>query len=136
MLAKDRLLDLVENFVLFDDSRVGGTRKIVARNHQVMGVNNAVESVRRQETLKREFPPSARLIQYSTPMPLLSRAAESGAPPVAGLRALSPRAPEPDELSLVKLAHPDLGRLGVFWHTQVSDVADRIRCGMPGDALH
>ena len=45
MLAKERLLDLVENFILFDDSRAGGTRKIVARNHQVLGVNNAVASV-------------------------------------------------------------------------------------------
>ena len=45
MLAKDRLLDLVENFILFDDSKAGGTRKIVARNHQVLGVNQAVASV-------------------------------------------------------------------------------------------
>ena len=45
MLAKERLLDLVENFILLDDSRAGGTRKIVARNHQVLGVNNAVASV-------------------------------------------------------------------------------------------
>ena len=45
MLAKDRLLDIVENFILFDDSKPGGTRKIVARNHQVLGVNNAVASV-------------------------------------------------------------------------------------------
>ena len=29
MLVHDRLLDLVENFILFDDSRPGGTRKIV-----------------------------------------------------------------------------------------------------------
>jgi len=42
MLRKERLLDLVENFILFDDSRAGGTRKIVARNHQVLGVNRAV----------------------------------------------------------------------------------------------
>ena len=56
MLAKERLLDLVENFILFDDSSPGGTRKIVARNHQVLGVNNAVASVQRQEELKREFP--------------------------------------------------------------------------------
>jgi type I restriction enzyme, R subunit len=33
MLAKERLLDLHENFILFDDSRPGGTRKIIARNH-------------------------------------------------------------------------------------------------------
>src|SRR5206468_1262326 len=54
MLAKDRLLDLVENFVLFDASRAGGARKIVARNHQVLGVNNAVTSVLHQEELKKE----------------------------------------------------------------------------------
>ncbi len=45
MLAHDRLLDLVENFVLFDASKPGATRKVVARNHQVLGVNAAVESV-------------------------------------------------------------------------------------------
>src|SRR3989441_2793862 len=53
MLSKERLLDLVENFILFDDSRAGGTRKIVARNQQVLGVNNAVASGLRQEQLKR-----------------------------------------------------------------------------------
>src|SRR5205807_6116238 len=67
MLAHDRLLDLVENFILFDDSRAGGTRKIVARNHQVLGVNNAVASVQRQEDLKREFPPDRRLVAYPIP---------------------------------------------------------------------
>ena len=39
MLAHDRLLDIVENFILFDDSKPGTTRKVIARNHQVMGVN-------------------------------------------------------------------------------------------------
>lgn len=38
MLEKVAFLDLVENFILFDDSRAGGTRKVVARNHQVLGV--------------------------------------------------------------------------------------------------
>jgi type I restriction enzyme R subunit len=63
MLAKERLLDLVENFILFDDSKPGGTRKIVARNHQVLGVNNAVASMQRLEELKREIPTERRL-QY------------------------------------------------------------------------
>ena len=71
MLAKDRLLDLVENFSLFDDSKPGGTRKVVARNHQVLGVNNAVASMRRQEELKREIPQERRLkyrvVQYEPP---------------------------------------------------------------------
>jgi len=33
MFAKENLLDIIENFILFDDSRPGGTRKIIARNH-------------------------------------------------------------------------------------------------------
>ena len=61
MLAHDRLLDIVENFILFDESKPGATRKVVARNHQVLGVNNAVASVRRQEELRSEFPPEKRL---------------------------------------------------------------------------
>jgi type I restriction enzyme, R subunit len=52
MLAHDRLLDIVENFVVFDESKPGATRKVVARNHQVLGVNRAVASVVRQEELK------------------------------------------------------------------------------------
>ncbi len=41
---KTRLLDLIENFTLFSDERVG-TVKLLARNHQYIGVNQAVESV-------------------------------------------------------------------------------------------
>ena len=40
MLAKGRFLDLFENFVLFERSQTGLT-KIVARNHQALGVNRA-----------------------------------------------------------------------------------------------
>ncbi len=65
MLAHDRLLDIVENFILFDESKPGATRKVVARNHQVLGVNHAVASVERQEELKREFPPEKRLARVS-----------------------------------------------------------------------
>jgi type I restriction enzyme R subunit len=43
--TKNHLIDLFENFVLFDDSS-GHLVKIVARNHQVLGVNRAVEAVR------------------------------------------------------------------------------------------
>ncbi len=39
-----RLLDIVENFTLFDTSR-GGLVKLVAKNHQYLGVNNAVAAV-------------------------------------------------------------------------------------------
>ena len=43
--AKANFIDLLENFILFDD---GGERmvKIVARNHQFLGVNRAIAAVR------------------------------------------------------------------------------------------
>lgn len=40
-----RFLDLVESFILFEEAR-GGLRKIVAKYHQVLGVNRAIEAVR------------------------------------------------------------------------------------------
>jgi type I restriction enzyme R subunit len=36
-------------------------RKVVARNHQLLGVNQAVAAVVRQEEMKRQFPPGERL---------------------------------------------------------------------------
>lgn len=39
-----RFLDLVESFLLFDDAR-GGLRKVVAKYHQVLGVNRAMAAV-------------------------------------------------------------------------------------------
>jgi len=41
MCQKDRLLDLVEHFIAFSDGP-GGLVKILARNHQYLGVNNAI----------------------------------------------------------------------------------------------
>ena len=38
---KRDFLDIVENFIVFDDS-TGKTRKILARNHQFLGVNRAM----------------------------------------------------------------------------------------------
>ncbi|MEW5718215.1 MAG: type I restriction endonuclease subunit R [Chloroflexota bacterium] len=125
MFAPDRLLDLVENFILFDESKPGGTRKIVARNHQVLGVNNAVASVQRQEELKKQFPIEKRL-QYR----------------LAKLLPKSRGKPErrKTELPLVERVHPDLGRLGVFWHTQGSGksysmafFAEKVRRVVPGN---
>jgi type I restriction enzyme R subunit len=46
--AKDHFLDLFENFIVFDDS-TGKLAKIVARNHQFLGVNRAVQAVRERE---------------------------------------------------------------------------------------
>jgi type I restriction enzyme R subunit len=40
-----RFLDLIESFLLFDDAR-GGLRKLVAKYHQVLGVNRAIEAVK------------------------------------------------------------------------------------------
>ena len=62
MLAKDRLLDIVENFILFDESKPGAVRKVVARNQQILGVNKAVQSVIRQEELKAQYPIEERLL--------------------------------------------------------------------------
>ncbi|MDH5178728.1 MAG: type I restriction endonuclease subunit R [Gammaproteobacteria bacterium] len=42
---KANLLDLFENFIVFDES-LGSPIKILARNHQYLGVNRAIESVR------------------------------------------------------------------------------------------
>ncbi len=141
MLAKERLLDLVANFILYDDSRPGGTRKIVARNHQVLGVNKAVASVQYQEELKKEFPPERRLqFQVAKELP------EKPAIVTEALAALPPNdTPETGkqkdaELPLITRAHPDLGRLGVFWHTQGSGktysmvmFSEKVRREVPGN---
>ena len=120
MLAHDRLLDIVENFILFDESKPGATRKVIARNHQVLGVNRAVASVARQEELKLEFPPERRLRHRVVELPLESRALAEDLPtwPMVAEEP-SPYIPE-GPVDIVERAHPDLGRLGVFWHTQGS----------------
>ena len=45
---KDNFLDLLENFILFDHSG-GHTSKILARNHQYLGVNEAVKAYAARE---------------------------------------------------------------------------------------
>ena len=42
--GKRNFIDLIENFIVFDDSS-GEPRKILARNHQFLGVNRAVAAV-------------------------------------------------------------------------------------------
>lgn len=42
---KVRLLDLVENFTLFMEAQ-GGSIKLLGKNHQYLGVNNAIEALR------------------------------------------------------------------------------------------
>ena len=119
MLAHDRLLDIVENFILFDDSKPGATRKVIARNHQVLGVNRAVESVERQEDLKLEFPSDRRLRRRVVDLPLESRTPAKNVSVPDRTEAASPFIPK-GPIDIVERAHPDLGRLGVFWHTQGS----------------
>ena len=120
MLAHDRLLDIVENFILFDTSKPDGTRKIIGRNHQVLGVNRAVASVARQERLKLEFPPEERLRHRVVELPLESRAsAQNLSAPRMVADAVSPYIPK-GPVNIVERSHPDLGQLGVFWHTQGS----------------
>lgn len=46
--AKHNFLDLFENFILFDDS-TGTLVKILARNHQFLGANRAVQAVRERK---------------------------------------------------------------------------------------
>lgn len=136
MLRKESLLDIVENFILFDESRAGGIRKIVARNHQVLGVNNAVASVERQEELKREYPPEARLLEFR-PSPTETRMIPDR---VADAPRTELQRRDATDLVLPKRAHPDLGRLGVFWHTQGSGksysmafFAEKVRRAVPGN---
>lgn len=132
MLAKGRLLDIVENFILFDESRAGGARKIVARNHQVLGVNNAVASVLRQEELKRQFPPETRRVERLAQVKPAGTEEETGDQFAPTRRAR--------ELAIVERVYPDLGRLGVFWHTQGSGksysmvfFAEKVRRVVPGN---
>lgn len=48
LLKKERLIDYIENFVLFDNRKI----KIIAKNHQYHGVNNLMRSVERKEELR------------------------------------------------------------------------------------
>ena len=45
---KRDFMDIIENFILFDDTS-GETKKILARNHQFLGVNRAIEAVRHRK---------------------------------------------------------------------------------------
>ncbi len=129
MLDKERLLDIIENFILFDASKAGAVRKVVARNHQLLGVNQAVAAVVRQEALKFQFPVGERLTHrvIELPLPGVGQAANEplaaypeAAELLPGYEMLSQPALQTQTLEIVERAHPDLGRLGVVWHTQGS----------------
>ncbi len=51
---KQRFMDLFENFILFADG-ANGLAKIIAKNHQYLGVNRAVEAVKTREDLERKL---------------------------------------------------------------------------------
>jgi len=50
---KKRFIDLFENFILFDNS-LGKVVKLIARNHQFIGVNKAIENIQLKEQLYRQ----------------------------------------------------------------------------------
>lgn len=47
---KNRFMDLFENFILFDNS-LGNVVKLIARNHQFIGVNKAISNIQHKEAL-------------------------------------------------------------------------------------
>lgn len=47
LLRREKLIDYIENFVIFDNQR----NKIIAKNHQYLGVNNLIESVKNRKKL-------------------------------------------------------------------------------------
>lgn len=48
LLRKDRLVDYIENFIMFRDQKI----KIIAKNHQYFGVNSLMESVKNRAELQ------------------------------------------------------------------------------------
>jgi type I restriction enzyme R subunit len=50
---KERFLDIFENFIIFSNEK-GGLIKIVSRNHQYLGVNNAIESLKKVKENEEE----------------------------------------------------------------------------------
>lgn len=48
LLPKKRLIDYIENFILFQNQSI----KIIAKNHQFLGVNNLMESVENRKELQ------------------------------------------------------------------------------------
>lgn len=51
---KTRLLDILENFLLFDGSG-GDVKKLMAKNHQYIGVNKVVDRARNLQDLKQKL---------------------------------------------------------------------------------
>lgn len=47
LMHKDTLIDYIENFILFENKSI----KIIAKNHQFLGVNNLMESIKKRKEL-------------------------------------------------------------------------------------
>ena len=47
LLQKEKLIDYIENFILYENQRI----KIIAKNHQYLGVNNLIKSVHNRKEL-------------------------------------------------------------------------------------
>ncbi|MCP4377400.1 MAG: type I restriction endonuclease subunit R, partial [bacterium] len=103
--AKRELLDIFENFILFDESS-GKLVKIVARNHQFLGVNRAVNAVRRRYA---NVPGTLEVPGTSTPQVQIP-----GTSKVPGISIQNSQTGD-----LIAGTHAG-SRLGVFWHTQGS----------------
>ena len=72
MLAHDRLLDIVENFILFDDEQAGrATRKVIATQPSGAGRQSGGGRLwLGRKRLKLEFPPEERLRHRVVELPL------------------------------------------------------------------
>ncbi len=101
---QSRLLDLVENFTLFSEHKAG-LIKVIGQNHQVLGVNAAIESLLAIRERSAGLRPAAGGAKLPT-----SRLAGTLAPPgnAQVLRLTEPRSAESPN------------GVGVFWHTQGS----------------
>jgi type I restriction enzyme R subunit len=88
---RSRFLDIVENFTLFQEVR-GGLVKLVGKNHQYLGVNNAIAALGR--------------VMGITDLPVHATTGQLALPMVAE-----------DPKEYLPGSH---GRLGVYWHTQGS----------------
>lgn len=98
-----RLLDIVENFVLFKEVR--GTIKLVAMNHQYLGVNNVIARLMKIKGIEDRLPDFVPEVKADGS----SRLAR---------RELVMRE---NEAEYRKADEPlTRGRLGVYWHTQGS----------------
>lgn len=50
LLKKDKLIDYIENFIMYDNGK--RLSKIIAKNHQYIGVNNLMESLNNRKELE------------------------------------------------------------------------------------